>query len=531
MTDDLAAQPREEVLLSLWREVGKHLEAGDSLPVFARALQQQMPVRSLRIDELDAAGGELSTLAEWDAEAGLRAPYQSRGYTAPTVRAVVEWAQRGQLAVCEPDRDWTLPFALIDDFQAGIPALAGPLRVEGRLIGLVVMTGEPDRAYEGVDRTLFAAMLDPLAAAVANDQRLREIRRLGDTAEADRQSLLTRLGRDSLSENIVGADRGLRRVMERVAQVARTDASVLILGETGSGKEVVARAIHERSGRREGPFVRVNCGAVPPDLIDSELFGHEKGSFTGAVGARRGWFERADGGTLFLDEIGELTPPVQIRLLRVLQDGIVQRVGSERDIAVNVRVLAATHRDLPSMVQEGLFREDLWYRLAIFPLILPPLRERPEDIPALAQHFVQRAAHRLGVTMPLMRPGDVDRLLAYRWPGNVRELGAVIERAVILGHGSRLEVDAALGNDVPRASVRPVVSAQPAAVVPASESQRDTRIETLDAAIAAHLQRALRATQGRVDGPHGAAQLLGLNTSTLRAKLRKHRIDPNAFKR
>jgi transcriptional regulator with GAF, ATPase, and Fis domain len=272
--------------------------------------------------------------------------------------------------------------------------------------------------------------------------------------------------------------------------------------------------------------VRVNCGAVPPDLIDSELFGHERGSFTGAVGVRRGWFERADGGTLFLDEIGELTPPVQVRLLRVLQDNIVQRLGSERELPVNVRVIAATHRDLPSLVQQGAFREDLWYRLAVFPLILPPLRERPEDIPLLAAHFVQRAAGRLGVPTPALTARDLDRLLAYRWPGNVRELAAVLERAVILGGNRQLDLETALGAGTPGVlgrSVPAVASEKPSAVAPGS-------LASLDEAIGAHLKQALRATGGRVDGPHGAARLLRVNASTLRAKLRKHAIEPGDFR-
>ncbi|MES0873378.1 sigma-54 interaction domain-containing protein [Sinimarinibacterium thermocellulolyticum] len=488
-----------------------------------------MPVRFLRIDELVPAGG-LLTLAEWSRHAGMRARHELQPQTLPSLQALDAWAGRGQLAVCEPGGQWSLPFALIDGFEAGEAGLVGALRAEGRLVGLALVRGG-DRPFDADEQALFTALLEPLTAAVVNDRRLREIRRLGAAAEADRQSLLTRLGRDSVFEHIVGAERGLRHVMERVDQVAPTDASVLILGETGAGKEVIARAIHERSARRDGPFVRVNCGALPPELIDSELFGHEKGSFTGALAARRGWFERADGGTLFLDEVGELSLAAQVRLLRVLQDGVVQRVGGEKDLAVDVRVIAATHRDLPSMVQERSFREDLWYRLAVFPLILPPLRERPQDIPALTQHFVQRAAKRLGVTVPLVRPADIERLQAYRWPGNVREFAAVIERAVILGQGTRLEVDAALGIDAPR---------QASQMSPAATRERDspsaaasvegTGIEALDTVIQRHLQKALRATRGRVDGPHGAARLLGVNASTLRAKLRKHRIDPRAYR-
>jgi transcriptional regulator with GAF, ATPase, and Fis domain len=254
-------------------------------------------------------------------------------------------------------------------------------------------------------------------------------------------------------------------------------------------------------------------------LIDSELFGHEKGSFTGALGVRRGWFERADRGTLFLDEVGELPLAAQIRLLRVLQDGALQRVGSEEDIQVDVRVIAATHRDLPHMVQEGGFREDLWYRIAVFPIILPPLHERLADIELLARHFIRRAARQLGVLEPPLRPAHVQRLMEYRWPGNVRELGSVLERAVILGHGRELDLDTALG-------VQLVKSPGPGGGGSAVVATHSTvPLEPLDKVVALHLSRALTAARGRIDGPQGAARLLGLNPSTLRAKLRKHGID------
>lgn len=518
----------DPLLLTLWTEVGRHQDLAESVPVFVQALGDFLSLRDLRIDELSADGSDFMSLLQWSAASGLRMSAQPRGYAAPVVRALQDWAARREVVSCDPGRGWALPFSLVNDFATDCPALAGPLWLEGQLIGLAVLGGSDGHAFTASERERFGDLLDPLAAAVANDRRLREIRRLSAAAEADRQTLLSRLGRSSLAESVVGADRGLRRVMERVDQVAATDATVLILGETGAGKEVIARAIHERSARHAGPFVRVNCGAVPPELIDSELFGHEKGSFTGALGARRGWFERADGGTLFLDEIGELTPAVQVRLLRVLQDGIVQRVGSERELAVNVRVIAATHRDLPSMVQEGRFREDLWYRLAIFPVILPPLRERPEDIPLLAGHFIQRAASRLGVPVPPLTRSDLDRLLAYRWPGNVRELSAVIERAVILGRGVALDLETALGTGVPGA---PRVEDEAARMGTRSASEEENRGMTLDAIIAAHLQRTLRATGGRIDGPHGAARLLAVNASTLRAKLRKLGINAKAFRR
>lgn len=324
-------------------------------------------------------------------------------------------------------------------------------------------------------------------------------------------------------ERIIGSDEGLRTVMQRVEQVAPTEANVLILGETGSGKEVIARAIHEQSRRQENAFVRVNCGALPPDLIDSELFGHEKGSFTGAVALRRGWFERADGGTLLLDEVGELPVAAQIRLLRVLQDGIVQRVGGEQNIVVDVRVIAATHRNLPDMIKEGKFREDLWYRLAVFPIILPALHERPGDIKPLAVHIIQRAAQRLGLPTPALRATDLELLLSYRWPGNVRELGSVLERAVILGQHRELDVKTALGVEGIRK-----YSASPSRM--RSTASEEEVIEPLEVTIRAHIRRALARTGGLVDGPRGAAQLLGLKTSTLRGKLRKLGIDPAQFR-
>jgi hydrogenase-4 transcriptional activator len=328
-----------------------------------------------------------------------------------------------------------------------------------------------------------------------------------------------------VTETIVGANGRLRPVMERVTLVSPSDVPVLILGETGSGKEVIARAIHTRSARAAGPFIRVNCGAIPPDLIDSELFGHEKGSFTGAVSTRRGWFERADEGTLFLDEIGELPAAAQVRLLRVLQEGAFERVGGERSLKVDVRIVAATHQDLATMVQDGKFREDLWYRIAVFPIVLPPLREHPEDIAALAEHFAQRAAVRFGLTPQLPSPQDIALLAGYAWPGNVRELIAVIDRAAILGAGKRLEVGKALGL-IPGVSPQaPTTDHSP----PPPPSLAFT-CRSLDAVMTQHIEATLEATHGRIEGPHGAARLLGVNPYTLRGKMRKLGIDWSRFR-
>jgi transcriptional regulator with GAF, ATPase, and Fis domain len=322
-------------------------------------------------------------------------------------------------------------------------------------------------------------------------------------------------------ERLIGGDTGLGAVMARARMVSRSGAPVLLFGETGTGKEIIARVVHEHSAFRSGPFRRVNCGAISPELIDSELFGHEPGAFTGATTRRKGWFEQADGGTLFLDEVGELSLAAQVRLLRVVQDGEVIRVGGERPVHVKVRIVAATHRDLPAMVESQAFREDLYYRLAVFPIVIPPLRDRPSDIRAFAEYFADRAANRFGVRPIAVSDDDVRVLTAYRWPGNVREMAAVMDRAVLIGQGRTLNVAEALGGTGAPASAAPARVRAPGV---------SSTIEPLDAVITAHIERALEATAGRVDGPHGAARILRINPHTLRARMRKLRIDWRRFR-
>ena len=323
-------------------------------------------------------------------------------------------------------------------------------------------------------------------------------------------------------ERMIGGETGLAAVMERARIVARSNAPVLLFGETGTGKEIVARAIHEQSSHRRGPFRRVNCGAIPAELIDSELFGHEIGAFTGATARRKGWFEQADGGTLFLDEVGELAPAAQVRLLRVVQEGEVVRVGGERAVRVDVRIVAATHRDLPGMVEAQTFREDLYYRLAVFPIVIPPLRDRLGDIRAFAEYFAERAGHRFGLRSIPVTDSDVRLLAAYRWPGNVREMAAVMDRAVLIGQGRELSVGAALGHSTPPAAVSREAAPR--------DTQTAAAIEPLDVVIRRHIEAALAATGGRVDGPHGAARMLRINPHTLRAKMRKLQIDWRRFR-
>lgn len=328
--------------------------------------------------------------------------------------------------------------------------------------------------------------------------------------------------------------------MERVMLVSNSDMPVLIFGDTGTGKEVIARAIHARSARSSQPFLRVNCGAIPPELIDSQLFGHERGSFTGASDQRKGWFERADGGTLFLDEVGELPLAAQVRLLRVLQEHQIERVGGEKTIEVDVRIVAATHRDLAAMVHDRTFREDLWYRINLFPILLPRLCERLEDIPALTRHFARKAASKLGLPYAQPTSSDIDRLLKYSWPGNIRELQAVVDRAVILGRGHHLDIATALGAGftfatrpaetteeptfyevIPESSyLQPLTPTQSTATA-SVQPKDDFSILPLNEMIKQHIERALLRSQGQVEGKRGAARILQINPHTLRAKMRK----------
>ncbi len=516
----------ESLSLDLWRAVGRHAELPAALAAALQVARDVLPADGAAIRLLVAEHRLWETVASAGALAGpLGGVDRVADDREPGLPQ--ELRRRRLLAVDAARFAREHPGVVPHAARGALTLLA--IADEPRLAAVLLLAGPRLRSPNAAAREAALALAEPLCAALRHFVRERDAAALREAAEADRRSLLTRLGRTDISEAVVGADTGLRDVMERVAQVARADAPVLLLGETGSGKEVVARAIHRRSDRAAGPFVRVNCGAIPADLVDSELFGHERGSFTGAVAQRRGWFERADGGTLFLDEVAELPLPAQVRLLRVLQDGLVQRVGGEQSISVNVRVVAATHQDLRAMIADGRFREDLWYRLAVFPIELPPLRERLGDVPALAIHFAQRAAAKLGLAPRMPDDGDIGLLCAYDWPGNIRELSSVIERAAILGNGRRLEVAKALGVTAPAESaLRPLRGVPQEG--PPPQAQEPPPLASFDAQARSIIENALRASYGRVDGPFGAARALGLNPQTLRSRMKKLGVEARRFR-
>lgn len=506
------------LLLNVWREACRHVEMGAALEQAAPELFRGLPFSLVLVRRLDLERSMVETIAVGRCRPGEPPAVRRHEPPREEFERLLAWCRQRQVLTCDAGERTDLPRWTIPEGLAG-QLLVGPLVGERGPLGLVVFVTQPPRRVQPRHIEIVTHLLEPFTVWIENDRRLHELRVLRAAAEAENVSLRNKLGKEGLGDTVVGAETGLRDVMQRVEQVARTDVPVLILGESGSGKEVVARAIHERSARAKGPFLRVNCGAISPELIDSELFGHERGSFTGATSQRKGWFERADGGTLLLDECGELTPGAQVRLLRVLQDGIFERVGGETPVSVDVRIVAATHRNLEAMTAEGTFRHDLWYRLAIFPIRLPPLRERQDDVAAMAAHFVRRSTQRLGMPPLRLLASDIELLTRYPWPGNVRELAAVIERAVILGDGKRIEIAAALG-------AQPVSERSPAGVsttAPSLDPVQESRpagFPTLDEAMRHHIAAALRHTHGRIEGPFGAARLLRINPHTLRGRMR-----------
>jgi formate hydrogenlyase transcriptional activator len=379
-----------------------------------------------------------------------------------------------------------------------------PLFTSTRDLGVLAVGALADDAFQPDDVGLLVQVANQIAIAVENALAYREIAELKNKLAEEKLYLEEEIRTDHNFEEVVGESTALKRALSQAETVAPTDSTVLVLGETGTGKEVIARAIHDLSWRREGTFVKINCAAIPTGLLESELFGHEKGAFTGAIAQKIGRFELAHHGSLFLDEVGDIPLELQPKLLRVLQEKEFERLGATRTIRVDVRMVAATNRNLAQMVEEGLFRVDLYYRLNVFPIQIPPLRERREDIPLLVRYFVQKYARRMDRRIETISAEEMDALARYHWPGNVRELENLIERAVILSPGPELRV--------------PVAELKQPSEAPSNLS--------LESAEREHIVRVLRETNWVVGGPRGAATRLGLKRTTLQSKMRKLGIVP-----
>jgi formate hydrogenlyase transcriptional activator len=511
------AEDFETVLQSIVSALGDR-EPGILARVFLLMEDQQCPICRPRVaaGQMPAHPGRtLHLVAEGGFRPGdptvlHRVPLDSKLPVAEIARTrqafrIDDWRSIEQLAIDQ--RIAPLWNAL------GVVGVAGyPLEVHGELIGAIGYLARRTMTPDEFD--VLGIFADQAAMSIKSASLFRELAQAKDRLEIENQYLHDELRGDRAFDNIIGQSASLRAVLRKVQQVSEVETTVLLTGETGTGKELIARAIHEASARKDRALIKINCGAIPQGVIESELFGHEKGAFTGAIQKRIGRFELADKGSLFMDEVGELPLDTQVKLLRVLQEQEFERVGSTRPIRVDVRLISATNRDLQKEVAEGRFRSDLFYRLNVFPIRIPPLRERPGDIPVLVDHFLAQFQRKMGKSLRGVTPEALDQLQRYAWPGNIRELQNVLERACVLAAGPVV----ALGETLRVSSV----------TTPARGSPTLQPLLTLEDSERAHIRRALAAAGGRVNGPSGAAELLGINPSTLRSRMQKLGISTRA---
>jgi transcriptional regulator with GAF, ATPase, and Fis domain len=507
----------EKILLEVWRIIALKSDLNKSMTEIIKVVNDYFPVEDMLIRWLNLNQKTVETIALGKEQSPkFISIFQCHAAEVEALKnrhgqASISAVETETAAVCDP----LVPMKTMGNI------LVSPLEKNEEGLSFLMLIMPAGIKSPGHYYKLLNLLIEPVSVAARNHNILKKMMTSKEASEADRKKLLTKLGRDKIGDDIVGRQKGLKTVMERVDLVAGSDLPVLIFGETGTGKELISRAIHNKSHRSRGPFIRVNCGAIPSELIDSQLFGHERGAFTGAVETRIGWFEQASGGTLFLDEVGELPIEAQVRFLRILQDGWLERVGSKKPIKIDVRIVLATNRDLVKLVSQNLFREDLWYRISTFPIFLPPLRDRFEDLPSLAAHFAQQSSVRFGLPEVLPDNSDISLLSSYNWPGNIRELKAVIDRASLLGNGKKLEIARALGWQNSFERQQPENH---------SQDKKGSALCTLDEAMKNHIEAALKFSRGKVEGDHGAAQLLKINPHTLRARMRKLGIDWKIFK-
>jgi len=470
-------------------------------------LERFLPVDSMFLNLYDPGLGALRTIARATASEGrkmdLLIPLSQKARSSLEGEALLDLVK----IINRPEQDTVMQDVIKSFGRPEWSFLVMRMVIEGKRIGGFTLGAKGKDRYSEEHARLFSLLNEPFAIAISNALRHQEVTKLKDLVTDDNRYLHQELLRQS-GDEIIGSNLGLKGVMDMVREVAPLNTATLLLGDTGVGKELVANAIHYLSPRKDGPLIKVNCGAIPENLMDSELFGHEKGAFTGAVAKKRGRFERASQGTIFLDEIGELPLQAQVRMLRVLQTKEIERVGGSKSVPVDIRVIAATHRDMEKMLKSNQFREDLWFRLNVFPIMIPPLRKRREDIPALVHHLIERKSTDLKLhTPPKLATGAIDRLMAYNWPGNVRELENIVERALILNKQGPLRFDR-------------LVLAQQENQMPGAPVYENKMLK-LDEVVYKHIQEVLKVAKGKVRGPGGAAELLGINPSTLRNRMKR----------
>jgi transcriptional regulator with GAF, ATPase, and Fis domain len=486
-----------------------NLNIEESIFLTLQFLEKRMPVSIMFLEYYDVNLGSTRTVAKATPEGGKQVDFLT-----PLSPQAKKWAS-GYLEDYKKEAylyqdPWARPYAseMMRFHKISLNSvILLPLETGGKVIGSLIVGCEKDERFSDEHAKLISLLSEPFAVAMSNAIRYSESMKLKDILADDNRYLHGEM-RKLVGEEIIGANFGLRKVMQLVQKVAPMNSPVLIQGETGVGKEIIANAIHYSSPRNEEAFISVNCGAIPESLIDSELFGHEKGAFTGALAQKRGRFERADNGTIFLDEIGELPLQAQTRLLRVLQNMEFERVGGTKTIKLDVRIIAATNKNLKEMVDNRQFREDLWFRLNVFPLMIPPLRERKSDIPALVQYFIIKKTKELKLpAIPHLAPDALNPFFEYNWPGNIRELENIVERELIIYPEGPLKFSELQ-------SQRP----EGASKITIQEYQGSERLEDV---MADHIRLVLTRTGGRIHGENGAAAILGVNASTLRNRMNK----------
>jgi PAS domain S-box-containing protein len=504
VTRDLTEQRRAEksLLPEITNVLVSNLDIRTLLSAISASIHQVMPHDYASLALYDEKSGELrlqnldDPYTKKQFPAGMPVPVEGT----PAGRA---FTNREPLVLNRLTSDDFLPDALRPLTALGLKSGCWlPLRAGDRVLGTLSVGVRREAAFTEGDVHLLQALANQIAIAIDNALTFRNITELKDRLAEEKLYLEEDLRTAYNFEEIVGESPGLKRALKQAETVARTDATVLILGETGTGKELVARAIHDMSGRRERTFVKLNCAAIPTGLLESELFGHEKGAFTGAISQKVGRVELAHQGTLFLDEVGDIPLELQPKLLRVLQESEFERLGSTRTVTIDMRLIAATNRDLGQMVADERFRSDLYYRLNVFPIVLPPLRERPEDIPRLACYFVQKYAPRMNKRIQTIPAETMEALTRWRWPGNIRELENFIERAVIVSPG-------------------PILHAPLGELRTQKEEAKPACATTLQAAEREHIIRVLREAGGVIGGPHGTAARLGVKRTTLNGMMRR----------